>query len=98
MKRNPLKLITPSSALFVLGADLTAAAFEAGATIVLPIIGNITVQTFFGAFTFVIVFLNEFITTKKLAKAFVNGLIFGALVWIPTPIAGVIASVSQLIE
>ncbi len=96
MAKNPFKRISPLSAFIVIGADLAATPFEAGATFVLPVIGTVAVGVFFGVVSGLLVFLNELFESGNLVESLLDGAIFGFLVGIPTPIAGVVAGGSQL--
>ncbi len=96
MADNPFSRLSVLSAIIVIGADLAATGFELGATFTLPIVGNIAVGLVFGVVTFILVFLNEFFVSGDLIESLLDALIFGFLVAIPTPIAGIIAGGSQL--
>jgi len=97
MVNTSLKRISPLSAFIVIGSDAAATPFEAAATFSVPVLGNIAVGVFFGGLAGLLVFLNEFYISKNLVESLLDGAIFGFLVGIPTPIAGVIAGGSQLV-
>lgn len=85
------------SALVLLGADIVATPGDvANATGLLLILGvaYTMVIAFIGG---MLIFLNEWVTTKDFYESLVEGAICGFLIMIPTPVVGVIVAAISIL-